>query len=110
MFTQTARRPAKIPSIFRSCYAKAVVEVVGKPEPPLAGLVRFVADEGLLLESDQYFEVDVPLVLHVTPREGSALLVSVRVSRCNRLPSGKWGLSCTFDEWQSPHKLRNVLC
>ena len=86
------------------------MEVIGKSDPPATGWVRFVADEGLLLECEQLFEVEVPLLLHVTPREGSALLVSVRVSRCNRLPSGKWGLSCRFDDWQTSHKLRTVLC
>src|SRR4051794_11551297 len=86
MFTPTARRSAKSTSLFRSCCAKTVVEVVGNPEPRSSGWVRFVADEGLLLESEQLFDADVSLVLHVLPREGSALLVAVRVSRCNRLP------------------------
>src|SRR5207249_240616 len=83
MHAHPPRRHGKIPSIFRSCFARAVVEVIGKSDPPATGWVRFVADEGLLLECEQLFEVEVPLLLHVTPREGSALLVSVRVSRCN---------------------------
>ena len=110
MFTLSARRSGKTTSLFRSCCAKTVVEVVGKPEPRSNGWVRFVAEEGLLLETEQLFEPEVPLVLHVLPREGSALLVAVRVSRCNKLPNGNWGLSCRFDDWQSPEQLRNVLC
>src|SRR5262249_32887702 len=84
---------------FRSCRVQTVVQVSYSGRVPSNGWIRFIAEYGLILESECLLEKGTELLLCIAPtptREG--IQVPVYVGEVNCLRNGKWGLSCRFNE------------